>query len=186
VAGHGAELADFGIDHRKQLTDVGAENAAVFIENVVRAGAQADRGRDMPLMVFEDDFAAGPDDEGGVEPAVRKFRHLFDHAAAGDVRIVFARFGAEGVHLRPRNRDGLFHEAVDAVLALARRGHSLQEVLGQHDQAGGQFPGISHAEIDQVADAVQVLFDGRAILRDDYVRLNDQRRVFGNFLCRYA
>ena len=150
----------------------------------MRARAKADRGRDVPLVVFENDLAGRTDDECGIEPAIWELRNLLDHSASGNEQIVLARFGAEHLHLRAGNGDGLLHEAIDSVLPFAGSCDSLQEILRKHDQACRQLPRVAHAEVDQVADSVQILLDGRTLLRDDHMRLDDQRGVLRNLAGR--
>ena len=183
VAGHGSELADLRVDHREQVPDVGSKDRSVFIENVVRAGAETDRGRDVPLVIAQNDISCGPDDERRVEPAVGKLRHLLDDAAAGNVELVLARLVGQPLNLRSVERDRLLHEAVDAVLALAGRRDPLQEVFGEHDQAGRQLPEIADAEVDQIADALEVLTNAVSILGHDDMRLHDERGVLFDSRC---
>ena len=135
----------------------------------------------LPLVVAQDHLARRPDDEGRVEPAVRELRDpLHPRAAAGDEEVVLAGFLAQALELRAVQLDGLLHEAVDAVLSLARGRHALQEVLREHHQARRQLPEVAHAEVDEIADALEVALDVIAVLRDVYVRLNDESGVLGN------
>ena len=67
-------------------------------------------------------------------------------------------------------------------MSLARGGHALQEILGQHDKAHRPFPEIPHSEIDQLAHAVQVFLDVSTGFGDDHRWLDDHSRVFFNAL----
>ena len=64
------------------------------------------------------------------------------------------------------------------MLALAGRGHALQEVLRKHDEARGQLPVIADAEVDHLQGAVEVLLDAGLVIGDRHVRLHDEGGVF--------
>ena len=180
MAGHGAQLADGGIDHGKQVLDVAPDLLAVFGEEVMGAGAEADVRGDMPLVIFEHDITFRPDDEVGVEPAVRKFGQFLTDAAGDDIQPVLPGDFTQLFRFRPGDGYHLVHLVLDTAFALARRPHALHEILGQHHQAHRLLPEIAHTEVDQVADPVQVFSDVLPFLHNRYFRLHHQRRVGRN------
>ena len=182
MAGHRAELADLGVDHREEGFDIRAEDFAVLIENVVRARAEADGRRDVPLVVPQRELAIRTDDEGGVEPAVRELRHFLDDTAAGDPDLVLAGLVRQRLEFRAVEGDGLLHEAVDAVFTLARRRHALHEVLRKHDQSGRQLPVVADAEVDHLQGAVHIALDVGTIFGHVHVRLHDEGGVLLDLL----
>ena len=88
----------------------------------------------------------------------------------------------ERLELRAVERDGLLHESIDAVLALAGRGNALQEILGEHHESRRQLPVIADAEVDHLQRAVEVALDAGAVLRDVHVRLHDEGGVLFDLL----
>ena len=180
MAGHGAELADRGIDHGEQVLDITADLLAVLGKQVMGAGAEADIGGDMPFVVFQHDVAVGTDDEIGVEPAVRELGQFLADTAGDDIQAVLPGHFSQLIRFRTGNGDHLVHLVLDAAFALARRPHALHEILGQYHQAHRLLPEIAHTEVDQVADPVQVFPDVFPFFHDGDLRLNNQRRIGRN------
>ena len=87
MTGHGAELADGGIDDGEKVFDITADFFAVLGKQVMGAGAQTDVRGDMPLVVFQHDIPFRSDNKIGIEPAIRKLGQLFTDAAGDGYTI---------------------------------------------------------------------------------------------------
>ena len=134
----------------------------------------------MPLVVFERDLPFRADDEVGIEPAIRKLRQFLANAAGDDVQAVLLRQRSQLFRFRAGNDHHLVHLILNLALAPARRPDALHEVFGQHHQAHRLFPEIAHAEVDQIANPIQVLADVFPFFHHGHFWLHDQRGVGGD------
>ena len=133
-------------------------------------------------MVTQNDIAARPENESGVEPAVGELRHLLHDAAAGDIDAVLSAFLTQHIQLWAGNGDRFFHEGFESVFPLAGRRHPLQEIFRENDEPHRPFIEIANAKIYQLAVPFQILVDIISRLRHVDFRLHDEGGVFLNFL----
>ena len=177
VTDHDSQFADVGVDNGEEALDIAAIDGAVFIQNVMGAGSQPDKGRHVPLVVLEDDVPVRPDDDTGVEPAVRPLGQAFYNSAAGNIDSVFPGLFSQDVDLGTGYLNSHIHEPAKLLLSFPGGGYTLHKILRKGDQFAGMLPEVAYGEIYQFAIAIQIAHDVVTGFGDDQLRLDEGRHI---------